>query len=335
MNFLGRPLIRNIALRTNRMGMRNLGKPMVTRMPLRFTLARPVASSVSGKPGSQSLEHAATNIKEEVGNSAADLAKVIAACNVTQNSVGPTESESFLGITRQVLYDVPMPMMVLGLAGGIPYVAASATTVYTAYAAGLAASGVVSYMDPVAALAVFDRALEFQVTYGAVMLSFLGAMHWGMEIAAYDGQKGYRRLALGAAPMLIAWPTLVMGPITALIVQWLGFTGLWLADAKATMAGWTPKWYSQYRFYLSLLVGSCIIGSLAGTSFFGPVAGHGSLTHRLEELREQRRELMPPQSGDVLGPVEAVPAGPEADHFVRVHKKHPENGDKGGLEEQH
>jgi hypothetical protein len=65
-------------------------------MPLRFTLARPVASSVSGKPGSQSLEHAATNIKEEVGNSAADLAKVIAACNVTQDSVGPTGSESFV-----------------------------------------------------------------------------------------------------------------------------------------------------------------------------------------------------------------------------------------------
>jgi len=41
---------------------------------------------------------------------------------------------------------------------------------------------------------------------------------------------------------------------------------------------------------------------------------------------------MPPQSGDVPGPVEAVPAGPEADHFVRVHKKHPENGDKDGLE---
>jgi hypothetical protein len=64
-------------------------------------------------------------------------------------------------------------------------------------------------------------------------------MHWGMEIAAYNGQKGYRRLALGAAPMMIAWPTLVMDPITALIVQWLGFTGLWLADAKATSAGWS------------------------------------------------------------------------------------------------
>ena len=36
------------------------------------------------------------------------------------------------------------------------------------------------------------------------MTMVLGKMHSGMEIAAYDGQKGYRRLALGAAPMMIA-----------------------------------------------------------------------------------------------------------------------------------
>lgn len=42
---------------------------------------------------------------------------------------------------------------------------------------------------------------------------------------------------------------------------------------------------------------------------------------------------MPPQSCDVPGLVEAVPAGSEADHFVRVHKRDPENGDKDGLEE--
>ena len=69
-------------------------------------------------------------------------------------------------------------------------------------------------------------------------------------------------------------------------------------------------------------MGVSIIGSLAGTSFFGPVAGHGSLSHRLVELREERRRLMPVQSGHVPGSVEAVPAEPEADHFVRIHKKY-------------
>lgn len=67
----------------------------------------------------------------------------------------------------------------------------------------------------------------------------------------------------------------------ALIAQWIGFTTMWWADLRATNAGWTPKWYSQYRFYLSILVGTCIIGTLAATSYWGPVGGHGIVTHDL------------------------------------------------------
>ena len=68
---------------------------------------------------------------------------------------------------------------------------------------------------------------------------FPGALHWGMEMAAYGGQKGYSRLALGTAPMLLAWTTLGMQPTMALVTQWVGFTGLWLADSKVTMGGWS------------------------------------------------------------------------------------------------
>lgn len=46
-----------------------------------------------------------------------------------------------------------------------------------------------------------------------------------------------------------------------------------------------PKWYSQYRFYLSILVGTCIICSLAATSYWGPVGGHGFLSHELDMVR--------------------------------------------------
>lgn len=58
--------------------------------------------------------------------------------------------------------------------GGLPYVGAAATTVYLAHSAGLAAAGVVTNIDPGVALTILDQALNFQVTYGAVMLSFLG-----------------------------------------------------------------------------------------------------------------------------------------------------------------
>jgi hypothetical protein len=39
---------------------------------------------------------------------------------------------------------------------------------------------------------------------------------------------------------------------------------------KATAAGWTPNWFSQYRFYLSILVGTCVLGTLLGVNYLGP-----------------------------------------------------------------
>ena len=106
----------------------------------------------------------------------------------------------------------------------------------------------------------------------------LGALHWGMEFAEYGGQQGYRRLMLGTAPVIWGWATLALDPTMALIAQWAGFTGMWWTDLKATTAGWgklnkslgvcarieanmwkcvaAPRWYSQYRFYLSILVGT-------------------------------------------------------------------------------
>jgi len=60
------------------------------------------------------------------------------------------------------------------LSGGLPYIAASGTTVYLAHQASLAISGVATNIDPGVAHTILDQALTFQVTYGAVMLSFLG-----------------------------------------------------------------------------------------------------------------------------------------------------------------
>ncbi|KAG8737479.1 hypothetical protein FRC11_002016, partial [Ceratobasidium sp. 423] len=133
---------------------------------------------------------------------------------------------------------------------------------------------------------LLNQIQHVQVTYGAVLLGFLGAIHWGLEFAKYGGEQGYKRLALGVAPALYAWPTLGLAPEVALAAQWAGFTAFWWADSKVTTAGWTPKWYSQYRFYLSILVGGCIIGTLAGTNYFGPASStkidHSKL-HKLSQ----------------------------------------------------
>lgn len=61
--------------------------------------------------------------------------------------------------------------------------------------------------------------------------------------------------------------------------------------------------------------------SLAGISYYGPVAGHGWLSHEMDELREERKKAIRPSHGMIEGPIEAVPAGEGSDHFTRIHKR--------------
>ena len=73
---------------------------------------------------------------------------------------------------------------------------------------------------------------------GGAAWALEGALHWGMEFVGHGGQQGYRRLMLGTVPVIWGWTTLALDPTMALITQWVGFTGLWYADMKATSAGW-------------------------------------------------------------------------------------------------
>ena len=100
-------------------------------------------------------------------------------------------------------------------------------------------AGIISSIDPGVAITLLHQALDIQTTYGAIMLSFLGALHWGFEFAEYGGMKGYPRLFIGAAPVVFGWSTLALDPINALIAQWIGFTALWWTDMKATSMGWS------------------------------------------------------------------------------------------------
>ncbi|KZV71609.1 hypothetical protein PENSPDRAFT_743060 [Peniophora sp. CONT] len=299
------------ALRASYSHLARPAQPARVSPTLKLVMARGAANQVGSRPGSQTFEHAGQNIKEEVGDAARDMAKSIAGGNYPSDSISGVnvgKGESFIGVTSAVAASVPKPYMVMGLAGGLPYLGAAATSVYLARQAGNAATGLVANVDPGVALTVLDQALTFQTTYGAVMLSFLGALHWGMEFSGFGGQKGYPRLLLGAAPVVFAWSTLGFEPTTALVAQWLGFTGLWYADLKATAGGWTPKWYSQYRFYLSILVGSCIIATLASTSYWSPHGTH-VMMHDLQEVRAERKRLHPEARGVLPGgDVSAVPA---------------------------
>lgn len=89
--------------------------------------------------------------------------------------------------------------------------------------------------------------------YGATILAFLGAVHWGFALRALPGEEFASpwRLSLGVAPALLAWVALLL-PVPA---------GLWLlaggvvataaVETAAARRGLVPADYLRLRWWLS------------------------------------------------------------------------------------
>jgi signal transduction histidine kinase len=73
----------------------------------------------------------------------------------------------------------------------------------------------------------------------------------------------------------------------ALIAQFVGFNFLYFVDARATVRGWFPPWYSTYRFVLTFFVGASIVVSLVGR---GQIVRHDheSLRSPVDSLKADR-----------------------------------------------
>ncbi|KAG8965378.1 hypothetical protein FRC00_004534 [Tulasnella sp. 408] len=190
-----------------------LRKPPTAFALVALQLKRGTASSVSGRPASEDIPHAIQNAREEAKGIGQDVANIIAAANFRKSDHA---WDGFSDITAGYAAEVPKPILITGLAG------TAVSTLYSARAAGLLAAGHAARVDYDTAMSVLEAATQVQVTYGAVLLSFLGALHWGMEFTGFGGHKA-------------------------------------------------PLWYSQYRFYLSILIGTCILGTLWGQVYLNPV----------------------------------------------------------------
>ena len=129
-----------------------------------------------------------------------------------------------------------------------------------------------------------------QLGYGAIIISFLGAVHWGMEYAekVADPARARFRYGLGVMAPIMAWPTLFLPVPFALTGQFAAFVALYFADARATVRGWAPAWYSTYRFALTAVVGVAIAISLIGRAKVGDAKPR--LTGLSEKFHEHRGE---------------------------------------------
>ncbi|MCL7929555.1 DUF3429 domain-containing protein [Halomonas llamarensis] len=101
--------------------------------------------------------------------------------------------------------------------------------------------------------------------YGAVILSFLGGVHWGAVIQRADHQRhsgDIRRLLMAMVPSLIAWPALMLSPVTGVWVVMIGFVLVWAYDvSREGRLGW-PGWYLLLRSVLTVAVVLAHIGMI-------------------------------------------------------------------------
>jgi len=136
------------------------------------------------------------------------------------------------------LAGMPRPALALGLAGLLPFAAASLGTWVT------------DYPD-------FVLFINLQMAYGAVVLSFLGAVHWGLALAR-DEAGDWPRLGLSVLPALAGCIALAIPNGAGLLVLILGFAGTYFFDLRAVRAGRLPAWYGTLRKLLTVAVLLCL-----------------------------------------------------------------------------
>jgi hypothetical protein len=143
-------------------------------------------------------------------------------------------------LVAKLLPEVPPAAAVLGLAGVIPF----------------AAGALASFGDGAAS----EFAIRALLGYGAVILSFLGGIHWGLAIDR--GQPSYARLGLGVVPSLIGWAALLLGGDRGLLLLAPTFLLVLLLDLRLTREGVAPAWFPRLRVVLTNAVVLCLLIAL-------------------------------------------------------------------------
>lgn len=143
------------------------------------------------------------------------------------------------------LKSTPPPAVYLGFSGAIPF-------------CGLAA---VAFVSP----EHLNLVAHAQQAYGACILSFLGAVHWGYALPKTSELKpDWNTLGYSVTPSLVAWSALLMNPVPGLTTLCFGLAVALWKDLKTTCF---PSWYIALRKALSTLAMTSV-GLTAAVLYF-------------------------------------------------------------------
>lgn len=90
--------------------------------------------------------------------------------------------------------------------------------------------------------------------YGAVILSFLGGIRWGIALADNPASPVSRTLVWSVVPSLWGWAAVFPGAPLNYVLLAIGFAAMGLWDRKLIEKPNIPLWFVQLRTALSVLV---------------------------------------------------------------------------------
>ena len=139
---------------------------------------------------------------------------------------------------------IPQRVALLGYGGLLPFIA-------TALGSVLDDSRAAFWLDALHA-------------YGAVILSFVGALHWGFAMLATDLDDAERdaRYLWSVIPALLAWPALLLTGALASTLLLVGFLLHYWQDRRLVKHCALPAWYLPLRGRLTAVACLCLMVSL-------------------------------------------------------------------------
>lgn len=103
--------------------------------------------------------------------------------------------------------------------------------------------------------------LEILIAYGAIILAFMGAIHWGVEMTSSKPPLS-SAYWVSIIVALLAWVSLLLDPKSALMILLISFVLLLLFDYAVSETQHFPNWYIPMRIPLTLVVVACLIATL-------------------------------------------------------------------------
>ena len=152
-------------------------------------------------------------------------------------------------MTSRVAEPLPRVVAWLGYGGLLPFVV-------------LAAAAVVAHFGGQSPPA-WNAAL---LAYGAAILSFVGALHWGfaMTLGGMNPAQRTASFVWSVVPALVAWVALLTPPMAATALLVAGFCVHYWRDRRLAAHADLPGWYLPTRLRLTVVACLCLcVGALA------------------------------------------------------------------------